>query len=113
VAKLDQTYGAVNVLVNNAAMFAWLALETLSVEDWDRLMAANVRSIFIGTKTVIPDMRAAGGGSVINMFQSPATNRVSRPTMAPQRGPYGCSQNLPRCSTGWRTSAATRYTPAS
>ena len=33
VAKLDQTYGAVNVLVNNAAMFARLALETLSVED--------------------------------------------------------------------------------
>ena len=76
VAKLDQTYGAVNVLVNNAAMFARLALETLSVEDRDRLMAVNVQSVFIGTKTVMPDMRAAGGGSIINMF-SIAGNKAS------------------------------------
>jgi len=92
MADLNQRYGAINVLVNNAAMFARLALETLSVEDWDRLMTVNVRSVFVGTKTVIPYMRAAGGGSIINM-SSIAGNKASFATH------YGTSKGAVRLLT--------------
>src|SRR5205807_1002628 len=37
------------------------------VEDWDRMMDINAKGVFLGTKSVIPAMRRAGGGSIINI----------------------------------------------
>jgi cyclopentanol dehydrogenase len=38
-------------------------VEEMSEEDWDRIMAVNVKGVFLGTKCALPAMRRAGGGS--------------------------------------------------
>jgi NAD(P)-dependent dehydrogenase (short-subunit alcohol dehydrogenase family) len=60
-------YGALHVLVNNAAIVIRGSIEATSAEDWDRIMAINMKGVFLGTKYAIPAMRQAGGGSIINI----------------------------------------------
>jgi len=67
VATAVQTYGKLDVLVNNAGILMRKKIEETSAEDWDRIMAVNVKGVFLGTKCALPAMRAAGGGSIINI----------------------------------------------
>ena len=60
-------FGKVDILVNNAGIASWHAGDDASVEEWDRLMEVNAKGVFLGTRAVIPAMRAAGGGSIINI----------------------------------------------
>jgi cyclopentanol dehydrogenase len=62
-----QRYGKLNVLVNNAGILLRKAIEEMTVEEWDRIMAINLKGVFLGTKHAIPAMRRAGGGSIINI----------------------------------------------
>jgi NAD(P)-dependent dehydrogenase (short-subunit alcohol dehydrogenase family) len=62
-----QRYGQLNILVNNAGILLRRAIEEMSVEEWDRIMAINLKGVFLGTKHAIPAMRRAGGGSIINI----------------------------------------------
>ena len=67
VSTAVQTYGKLDVLVNNAGILLRAKIEETSEADWDRIMAVNVKGVFLGTKCVIPAMRQAGGGSIINI----------------------------------------------
>jgi NAD(P)-dependent dehydrogenase (short-subunit alcohol dehydrogenase family) len=67
VATAVQAYGKLNVLVNNAGILFRASIEDTKEEDWDRIMAINVKGVFLGTQAVIPAMRQAGGGSIINI----------------------------------------------
>ena len=60
-------FGKVDILVNNAGIASWNAGDDASVEEWDRIMEINAKGVFLGTKAVIPAMRDAGGGSIINI----------------------------------------------
>jgi 3alpha(or 20beta)-hydroxysteroid dehydrogenase len=62
-----QRYGRLDILVNNAGILLRKSIETMTVEEWDRIMAVNLKGVFLGTKHAIPAMRRAGGGSIINI----------------------------------------------
>jgi NAD(P)-dependent dehydrogenase (short-subunit alcohol dehydrogenase family) len=65
-----QTYGRIDVLINNAALFGPLefqSIEDISVELWDRVMAINVRGVFLCCQAVVPIMKRQGSGKIINI----------------------------------------------
>ena len=72
------TYGTLNVLVNNAGILIRKTLEETTGEDWDRIMNINAKGVFLGTKAAIPAMREAGGGSIVNI--SSTAGLVSSPS---------------------------------
>ena len=67
VAETVSRFGKLDILVNNAGVASRGRLEDLSVSEWDRVMDINAKGVFLGTKTAIPEMRKAGGGSIVNI----------------------------------------------
>jgi len=71
VARLTQaaieTYGRVDILVNNAAVFEDGELHALSIESWDRVMAVNLRGAYLCIRQVLPLMRAQRSGQILNI----------------------------------------------
>ncbi|PDQ20224.1 3-oxoacyl-ACP reductase [Mesorhizobium sanjuanii] len=66
VAKAVEAHGDVTVLVNNAALDDRHAVEDVTVEFWDNNQAINLRPHFFTAQAVVPGMKRAGGGSIIN-----------------------------------------------
>ena len=64
---LSQTTGKVDVLVNNAGINIRKPIEQMNLDEWCTVMKVNTGSVFLGCKAVIPQMRAQGGGSIINI----------------------------------------------
>lgn len=70
VQETVKTFGGVDVLVNNAATTVFVNfadLEGLAEEDWDRLLAVNLKGPFFCSRAVAPIMREAGDGAIVNV----------------------------------------------
>ncbi|MET0359286.1 MAG: SDR family oxidoreductase [Pararhizobium sp.] len=66
VKAVEAAFGAITVLFNHAGILAVGPFLETEDDEWDRLMAVNVRSMFLMTKAVLPGMIAAGGGSIVS-----------------------------------------------
>lgn len=60
-------FGSLDILVNNAGVQVEKTIEETSEEEWDRLMAVNMKGVFLCCKFALAPMREAGGGSIINV----------------------------------------------
>ncbi len=66
-------FGHIDVLVNNAALYGTLKRRPfmeIPVEEWDRVMAVNLRGLFLCARAVFPAMRAQGKGKIVNIASS-------------------------------------------
>ena len=63
-ACLD-SFGRVDILVNNAGIYKSGSLHEISEEDWDAMIDINLKSVFLGSKRVIPEMLKQGKGKII------------------------------------------------
>ena len=67
VARTMKEFGRLDVTYNNAGVGGAVGpLEQISIEDWDRSQAVLLRSVFLGIKHSVPEMRKVGGGSIIS-----------------------------------------------
>ena len=67
IERTVERFDQIDVLVNNAGVSARGSIEETSPDDWDRVMDINAKGVFLGTRSAIPEMRKAGGGSIINI----------------------------------------------
>ncbi len=65
VDKVAAEFGRLDILVNNAGVYDTKPIEDFSIEDFDRIVAVNVRAVFVATKAAVPHMR--DGGRIISM----------------------------------------------
>ena len=72
VDKLRQTFGPVTVVVNNAGISIFVPFEQLTDEEWDQMLAINLKGAFIVTQICLPDMKEAGWGRVVMISSSSA-----------------------------------------
>jgi len=67
VARAIKEFGRLDVIYNNAGIGGAVGpLEQITVEDWDKSFAVLMRSVFLGMKYAVPELRKAGGGSIIS-----------------------------------------------
>jgi NAD(P)-dependent dehydrogenase (short-subunit alcohol dehydrogenase family) len=77
VDQVAQELGGIDVLVNNAGLYAGLRrgpFHELSEDEWDRVMAVNVKGTWLCACACLPMMRAAGGGAIVNVASTTAIN---------------------------------------
>jgi 3-oxoacyl-[acyl-carrier protein] reductase len=86
VREVEAALGGIDVLVNNAGIMSYSTLDTMPVEMWDRMMAINLRSVFLCSRLVIPRMKAQGWGRIINLGSQLAQKG------APELVHYGASK---------------------
>jgi citronellol/citronellal dehydrogenase len=80
IAKSREAFGPITCLVNNAALNYYIPTETYPTSRWVRCFAINVHAPFILSKLVLPDMKEAGTGAIVNISSGSA--------IGPGRGPY-------------------------
>lgn len=71
-AQLEEDYGHLDILINNAGTDVTVAIEELSVADIDRVLDVNLRGPFLLSRAVLPAMKARGRGAIVNITSTAA-----------------------------------------
>ena len=95
VASTVARFGKLNVLVNNAGTCRFALVEEITSEQWDQDLGINAKGAFLGIKHAIPEMRKAGGGSMINISTIGALGLADKVTSCT----YGMSKSAMRSLT--------------
>lgn len=82
VALAVDHFGKLDCLVNNAGIFGAAPIETASVEDYMRVVRVNQLGTFLGMQAVVPAMREAGGGSIVNVASTAGVQASPGPIAA-------------------------------
>jgi NAD(P)-dependent dehydrogenase (short-subunit alcohol dehydrogenase family) len=102
-ARVEQTlngivsrFGGIDVLVGNAGIQRYGTVVTLSEQEWDEVLDANLKSAFLVSKYTIPHMLARGGGSIVltGSVQSAAAQRNSAHYVASKHGLLGLARSI-------------------
>ena len=104
IAKTLQTYGRVEILVNNAGISGSSVGDPDGIEGWNKVIAVNQTSVFLGTKLAAEEMAKSGGGAIVNI--SSIMGFVGGPSGHPA---YSASKGAVRIYT---KAAAVRYGPS-
>jgi NAD(P)-dependent dehydrogenase (short-subunit alcohol dehydrogenase family) len=72
LANIQAEFGRLDVLINSAGIDKTISIEEMTIEDWDCIMAVNLRAPFILAKYALPVMRAQGSGYIINICSTAA-----------------------------------------
>lgn len=67
ISTTEQHFGAVNVLVNNAGITMVSSIQNTSLDAYRRILDINQVSVFLGMKAILPSMKKAQGGSIVNV----------------------------------------------
>jgi len=70
ISTATEKFGKIDVLVNNAGILRQKAFNTISDEEWDTMLATNLKSVFLCSQEIIAVMVRQGGGSIINISSS-------------------------------------------
>lgn len=83
VAEIEDRFGRVDVLVNNAGGFVERrTFEEMEEDLWDRIMAVNLKSVYLVSRAVLPLMKRQGGGRIVNITSIAARNGGSADSIA-------------------------------
>ena len=88
-------YGAVNVLVNDAAAFVFGEVQDVTDADWQRVFGVNVLGTAYTVKHVMEPMEEAGGGSIVNVAS--VSSFIAQPAFVPYNTSKGALLQLTRC----------------
>jgi NAD(P)-dependent dehydrogenase (short-subunit alcohol dehydrogenase family) len=95
VARTVDFLGGVDILVNNAAAFAYGRVEEVTEEDWARVFGVNVIGYANTVRDVLPSFRAAGGGAVVNIAS--VSSFIAQPAFVAYNASKGAVAQLTRC----------------
>ena len=95
IAGAVEAFGTVDVLVNDAAVFVFGAIEDVTGDDWQRVMGVNVIGAANTVKHTIPHMKAAGGGAIVNVAS--VSSFIAQPAFVPYNASKGALLQLTRC----------------
>ena len=87
IGKTTAHFGGINVLLNNAGVLHIGTAEQITEQQWDETFNINVRGLWLLSRSVLPHMRKAGGGSIINVASVLGINGArNRASYAPSKG---------------------------
>lgn len=78
IAQTVEAFGGLHMLVNNAGLTLSKSVEETEPEEWDRVIATNLKSCYLMSRHAIPAMRRAGSGSIVHMASWHARSTVPR-----------------------------------
>ena len=84
VERVTAGLGPIDILVNNAGIAITRGVDDLTEEDFDRTMMVNLKSAFLCTQAVLPEMRARKWGRIVNISSGAVPARSARTTMHPR-----------------------------
>lgn len=100
VARIEEKFGRIDVLINNAGIQIRAPLEKFPKEDWDQILNINLTGAFLTSKEVVQGMIKRKAGKIINICS--IQSELARPTIAPYTASKGALKMLTKgMATDW------------